>query len=193
MEVVMSVAYQLMPRPDWATTTTVAVTDGSTRTPEEWATAIFSVGSMPGWIKTLFGAREVVARLLRIPPGQASMLAVREVRDGEALIDTDDRHLRFVAGVRADGGGVQGVARAAVLPAGAISARSDHPVDDDGRGPAECISSTNTRAQIAAQAAQHRCGGSASSSATLSRVIAVVSTVVGITGLPEDVGPCRVE
>jgi hypothetical protein len=96
MEVVMSVAYQLMPRPDWATTTTVAVTDGSARTPEEWARAVFSVGSMPGWIKTLFGAREVVARLLRIP------LAVREVRDGEALIDTDDRHLRFVAGVRAD-------------------------------------------------------------------------------------------
>jgi hypothetical protein len=102
MEVVMSVAYQLMPQPDWATTTTVAVTDGSARTPEEWARAVFSVGSMPGWIKTLFGAREVVARLLRIPPGQAAMLAVREVRDGEALIDTDDRHLRFVAGVRAD-------------------------------------------------------------------------------------------
>ena len=98
----MSVAYQLMPQPDWATTTTVAVADGSAREPEEWARAIFSVGSMPGWTKTLFGAREVVARLLRIPPGQAAMLAVREVRDGEARIDTDDRHLRFVAGVRAD-------------------------------------------------------------------------------------------
>ena len=29
---------------------------------------------------------------------------VSEVRDGEALIQTDDRHLRFVAGVRADDG-----------------------------------------------------------------------------------------
>jgi hypothetical protein len=102
MEVVMSVAYQLMPQPDWAATTTVTVADGSMRAPEEWAGAIFSVGSMPGWIKALFGVREVVARLLRIPPGQASMFVVREVRDGEALIDTDDRHLRFVAGVRAD-------------------------------------------------------------------------------------------
>jgi len=67
-----------------------------------WARAIFAVGSVPPWIKALFGVREVVARLLRIPPGQASIFAVREVRDGEAIIDTDDRHLRFVAGVRAD-------------------------------------------------------------------------------------------
>ena len=47
---------------------------------------------------------EVAARLLRIPPGEPRMLAVSAVRDGEALIDTDDRHLRFVAGVRADHG-----------------------------------------------------------------------------------------
>jgi len=98
----MSAAYRLMPQPDWAATTTVAVADVSARDPEEWAGAIFSVGSTPNWVKVLFGAREVVARLLRIPPGQASMFAVREVRDGEAIIDTDDRHLRFVAGVRAD-------------------------------------------------------------------------------------------
>src|SRR5277367_4084781 len=93
----MSVAYQLMPHPDWATTTTVAVPDAS-------AQAVFAVGSMPSWVKALFGAREVVARLLRIPPGRPEAFAVREVRDGEALIDTDDRHLRFVAGVRAGEG-----------------------------------------------------------------------------------------
>jgi Protein of unknown function (DUF2867) len=102
VSVPMSAAYQLMPQPDWAATTTVAMADGAARDPEEWAEAIFSVGATPGWVKVLFGAREVVARLLRIPPGQASMFAVREVRDGEAIIDTDDRHLRFVAGVRAD-------------------------------------------------------------------------------------------
>jgi hypothetical protein len=102
MSVPMSAAYQLMPQPDWAATTTVVMADGAARDPEEWAEAIFSVGATPGWVKVLFGAREVVARLLRIPPGQASMFAVREVRDGEAIIDTDDRHLRFVAGVRAD-------------------------------------------------------------------------------------------
>ena len=100
----MSAVYQLMPRPDWAATTTVTVPNRSARDAEGWARAIFAVGSTPPWIKVLFGIREVVARLLRIPPGRPGMLAVREVRDGEALIDTDDRHLRFVAGVRADGG-----------------------------------------------------------------------------------------
>jgi hypothetical protein len=100
----MSVAYQLMPRPDWATTTTVAVPDGSAHDAEGWARAIFAVGSVPSWVKAMFGAREVVARLLRIPPGQPAVFAVTEVRDGEALIDTDDRHLRFVAGVRAQEG-----------------------------------------------------------------------------------------
>ena len=98
----MSVAYQVMPWPDWAATTTVTVTDGSARDAAGWAEAIFAVQSVPLWVRTLFGAREVVARLLRIPPGRPGMLAVREVRDGEALIDTDDQHLRFVAGVRAD-------------------------------------------------------------------------------------------
>lgn len=97
-----SSAYQLMPRPDWATTTTVAVTDGSARDAQGWAGAVFAVGSMPLWVRALFGVREVVARLLRIPPGRPGVFAVREVRDGEALIDADDRHLRFVAGVQAD-------------------------------------------------------------------------------------------
>jgi hypothetical protein len=97
-----SSAYQLMPRPDWAATTTVAVTDGSARDAQGWAGAVFAVGSMPLWVRALFGVREVVARLLRIPPGRPGLFAVREVRDGEALIDTDDRHLRFVAGVQAD-------------------------------------------------------------------------------------------
>jgi hypothetical protein len=99
---IASIAYQLIPRPDWASTTTVAVTDGSVRDARGWADAIFAVGSVPLWVKALFGAREVVARLLRIPPGRPGVFAVREVRDGEALIDTDDRHLRFVAGVQAD-------------------------------------------------------------------------------------------
>ena len=94
----MSAVYQLMPRPDWAMTTTVTVPDDTSRDAEGWARAVFAVGSTPPWIRALFGVREGFARLLRIPPGRPGMLAVREVRDGEALIDTDDRHLRFVAG-----------------------------------------------------------------------------------------------
>lgn len=100
----MSVAYDVLPRPDWASTTTIAVPDAAARDAEGWARAIFDVSAVPVWAKALFGVREIVARALRIPPGNPDMLAVSEVRAGEALIDTDDRHLHFVAGVRADHG-----------------------------------------------------------------------------------------
>lgn len=99
----MSLAYQLVPRPDWAATTTIPIGDRTVYDAEAWARAIFDVLSLP-WVKALFGARAVVTRLLRIPPGDPKMLAVSDVREGEALIDTDDEHLRFVAGVRADAG-----------------------------------------------------------------------------------------
>src|ERR1700719_1320679 len=95
MEVDVSLAYQLLPSPDWATTTTVAVPDSSAYDAAGWARAIFAAGLAPPWVRVLFGVREVAVRLLGIPPGRPGMLAVREVRDGEALIDTDDRHLRF--------------------------------------------------------------------------------------------------
>ena len=100
----MSAVYQLMPRPDWAMTTTVTVPDDTARDAAGWARAVFAVGSTPTWVKVLFGIREAAVRLVGIPPGRPGVFAVREVRDGEALIDTDDRHLRFVAGVRADHG-----------------------------------------------------------------------------------------
>jgi hypothetical protein len=63
---------------------------------------VFDLRSLPPWVKALFAAREVAVRLLGIPPGDPSMLAVDRVVDGEAVIDTDDRHLRFVATVRVD-------------------------------------------------------------------------------------------
>ena len=98
----MSACYELMPTPDWASTTTIAVPDGAAHDAAGWARAIFQVRSARTWVKALMAAREVAARILRIPPGDPGMLTVSQVRDGEALIVTDDRHLRFVAGVRAD-------------------------------------------------------------------------------------------
>ena len=100
----VSLAYQLMPRPDWAATTTVTVPGGSAHDAGQWARDIFAAGSAPAWIRVLFGIREAAVRLVGIPPSRPGMLAVREVRDGEAQIDTDDRHLRFVAGIRVDDG-----------------------------------------------------------------------------------------
>ncbi|MGH8862235.1 MAG: DUF2867 domain-containing protein [Jatrophihabitantaceae bacterium] len=100
----MSVVYERMPRPDWAMTTTTAVPGVPARTPRAWAEAIFDQRSVPIWVKALYGVREVAVRVLGLAPGEASMLAVRDVVGDEAIIDTDDRHLHFVAGVRADAG-----------------------------------------------------------------------------------------
>lgn len=94
-----SAAYVVLPRPDWAATTTVAAAHATDRTGAEWARAVFDVRSMPVAVRALFAVRGVAARLLGLPPGTPAMLAVDRVVDGEALIDTDDRHLRFVAGV----------------------------------------------------------------------------------------------
>lgn len=99
----MSVAFEVVPRPDWASTTTVAVPEGLTRDAATWARAIFSARSVPLWGKVLFGVRQAAVLLLRIPLGKAEMLAVDRVVGDEALIDTDDVHLHFAAGVRADG------------------------------------------------------------------------------------------
>ncbi|HEV7650480.1 MAG TPA: DUF2867 domain-containing protein [Actinophytocola sp.] len=98
----MSGAYQLMPNPNWAATTTIAVHDGNARDAAGWARAVFNERSTPAWVKALFVGRMAIAFVLRLPQGTPDMLAVRDVRDGEAIIDTDDKHLRFVAGVRAD-------------------------------------------------------------------------------------------
>jgi hypothetical protein len=99
----VSVAYQVIPRPDWASTTTITIPGDTALDAAAWARAIFDVRSVPAWVKALFGLREAVVKVLGIPPGRPEMLAVREVRAGEALIDTDDKHLHFAAGVRADG------------------------------------------------------------------------------------------
>jgi hypothetical protein len=94
-------AYDRLPRPDWAGTTTItsAVADLDART---WAEAIFDVDGLGPVGRVVMAARDVVARTLGIPPGDPSMLAVSAVEDGEAVIDTDDRHLRFVATVATD-------------------------------------------------------------------------------------------
>jgi hypothetical protein len=98
----MSAAYDVLPRPDWASTTTVAVPPNVTRDPVVWAQAIFDSRTMPSWVKALFVVRECAVKPMRITPGDRAMLAVDRVVGDEALIDTDDVHLRFVAAVQAD-------------------------------------------------------------------------------------------
>ncbi len=99
----MSAVYARLPGFDWASTTTITVPDAARFTGERWAKEIFDIRSVPLWTKALFGVREVAAKVLRIPPGEHEMLAVREVVDGEAVLDTDDVHLHFAAGIRTEG------------------------------------------------------------------------------------------
>jgi hypothetical protein len=100
----ISAAYELMPTPDWAMTTSIAVVDAQAHSAEEWARAIFDVRALPAWVKALGAARAVAAKALQLPPANPGMLAVDRLVNGEAVIDTDDRHLRFVAGVRTEPG-----------------------------------------------------------------------------------------
>ncbi|MEP7019650.1 MAG: DUF2867 domain-containing protein [Pseudonocardiales bacterium] len=100
----MSVAFELMPRPDWAGTTTVSIAPRDEHSAEQWARAIFDVGSVPAWVKLLFAARVLAAKAMRLPPGDPAMLAIDRVVADEAVIDTDDVHLHFVATVRTEPG-----------------------------------------------------------------------------------------
>jgi uncharacterized protein DUF2867 len=100
----LSAVYEVVPRPDWALTTTVATPPGLTLDPGVWARAIFAARAVPAWGKALFALRQAAVLLVRIPVGRSEMLAVDRIVGDEALIDTDDVHLHFVAGVRAEPG-----------------------------------------------------------------------------------------
>lgn len=98
----MNAVFDRMPRPDWASSTIVALPEGDTHDAETWARTVFDVRELPIWAAALFVAREVAVRFMGIPPADRSMLAIKQVVDGEAVLDTDDRHLRFVASVTRD-------------------------------------------------------------------------------------------
>lgn len=100
----MPAAFETLPRPDWAGTTTVAVSPDAPRDALVWAKAIFNPRNFPTWVKGLFVVREAAVRVLRLPPGDPRMLAVDRMVGDEALIDTDDVHLHFAAAVRTEPG-----------------------------------------------------------------------------------------
>ncbi|MDJ0396095.1 DUF2867 domain-containing protein [Rhodococcus sp. G-MC3] len=96
----MSAAFDILPTPDWAATTTIAISTDSSSDPGEWARAIFDVQNAPILVKALLVLREVAAKVLRIPPGEPSMLTFDRIVGNEAVIDTDDKHLHFAATVK---------------------------------------------------------------------------------------------
>lgn len=99
----MSAAYSLLNRVDWAATTTVPMRPIGDNDPTMWARRVFGAGSAPAWVKILLGLRQALVGLMGIRRAdRGTVFSVDRVVDGEALIDTDDTHLHFVASVRPD-------------------------------------------------------------------------------------------
>ena len=86
----MSAVFEIVPRPDWASTTTVAIPAGLTSDPEVWAKAIFDGRTVPSRVKAFFVIREGAVRLLHDAVTRSMMnRAVRKL----AQVD----HGRFAA------------------------------------------------------------------------------------------------
>ncbi len=98
----VSLALRDVPVPDFAEAVIVPLPPGAATDPGVWARSIFSVDGAPGWVKALFGLREVAVRALGIPPAPRDVFDVREAVGEEVLIATDDRHLDFRVGVAVD-------------------------------------------------------------------------------------------
>ena len=64
---------------------------------EEWAEAIFS--GPPWWVRLLFGLRQLAVRAVGIEPGDGHTFDVRDWREDEVLLGSDQRHLDFRASV----------------------------------------------------------------------------------------------
>ncbi len=97
----MSAAYSLLDRVDWAATTTVPMRSVAEHDPTLWARRVFSVGAAPAWVKALLRLRQALVGLIGIRRADAdTVFTVGRVVDGEAVIDTDEAHLHFAAGVR---------------------------------------------------------------------------------------------
>lgn len=98
----MSAAFDIVPAPDWAATTTVSIPADSSVDPGEWAQAVFDARNAPGFVKVLFVLREITAKILHIPPSTSSKMTFDRVVGNEAVIDRDEKHLHFVGTVRPD-------------------------------------------------------------------------------------------
>lgn len=97
-----SLALDAIPRPDFADVHIVGLPPDAPTDPQFWAAQIFDIASAPVWVVTLMGIRQSVVGLIGVRPGTRHAFDVDRVSGEEALIDTDDRHLRFCCGVAID-------------------------------------------------------------------------------------------
>ena len=139
----MTLAFKAMPAPDWAEATTITIPSVPTHTSEEWAQAVFDVRNVPAPVLAMFWLRERIVGLLGIAKGRPDTFAVDKIADGEALIEADEKHLRFVrlgSGRQRRRPPARGHRRGAEEPRGpnllrtrSGTARRDHAGNDDVR------------------------------------------------------------
>lgn len=97
-----SLAFEDVPRPDYADVAVVPLPDGATTDPEEWARAIFAVRSAPLWVRGAFVLRQALVPLIGVSRGDQSVFDVARTAGEEALIVADDKHLDFRCAVGVD-------------------------------------------------------------------------------------------
>ena len=97
-----SAALDRIHRPDFTDVQIVALPAGADPDPRVWADRILGPGGSPAWVVALMGLRQALVGLVGIPKGSQHAFDVDCVVGQEALIDTDDRHLRFCCGVAVD-------------------------------------------------------------------------------------------
>jgi hypothetical protein len=99
-----SIALRDIPCPDYADAIIAPLSAHAPLDPEVWARTLFSRGSMPAWVVGAMLLRQVVVRLVGIPPAARNVFDVRERQGDEALIASDDKHLDFRCAVSIDSG-----------------------------------------------------------------------------------------
>jgi hypothetical protein len=97
-----SLALDAIPKPDFADVHVVPLPPGASTDPQFWVEQIFDIASTPAWVIALMGVRQAVVGLIGVRPGTQHAFDIDRVVGEEALIDTDDRHLRFCCGVAVD-------------------------------------------------------------------------------------------
>jgi hypothetical protein len=91
-----------LPFVDWSDAYAVAIpTDGRRRDPQEWADAVFR-SPPPFLTRFLFGARELLVRVVGIERGGRHVFNTVSRTEHEVLLGADQEHLGFRASVLVD-------------------------------------------------------------------------------------------
>lgn len=97
-----SQAFDDLPAPDYADVLVRVLPPGAPGDPALWARELFSLPSMPFWVRRLLILRQLLVPLLGVKRADRDVFAVRRVSGDEALLGADEEHLSFRCGVGVD-------------------------------------------------------------------------------------------